>query len=109
MVNYEAALDGTFAALADPTRRAILARLCEGETSVSDLAGPFVMSLPAVMKHVDCLQRAGLVEARKEGRVRRCCLQAAPLAEAADWIARYRRFWERRFDNLEAYLKEPAV
>jgi DNA-binding transcriptional ArsR family regulator len=108
MVNYEAALDGTFAALADPTRRAILARLSERESSVSELAGPFAMSLPAVMKHVDCLQRAGLIDARKEGRVRRCRLEAAPLAEAAEWITRYRRFWERRFDNLEAYLREPS-
>jgi DNA-binding transcriptional ArsR family regulator len=105
MVN-QSILDATFAALADPTRRAILARLALGETSVSELAGPFSMSLPAVLKHVETLGRAGLVEARKEGRVRRCRLEAAPLLEAAEWISRYRRFWEERLGALDRYLRD---
>ncbi|HEY6552555.1 MAG TPA: metalloregulator ArsR/SmtB family transcription factor [Vicinamibacteria bacterium] len=99
-------LDTTFAALADPTRRAILAQLCLGESNLSALAGPVPMSLPALMKHVDSLERAGLLTTRKEGRVRRCRLLAAPLAEAADWIGHYREFWEKRFDALERYLAE---
>jgi DNA-binding transcriptional ArsR family regulator len=103
-----ARLDATFAALADPTRRAILARLALGETSVSELAGPFDMSLPAVMKHLDCLERAGLLVAQKDGRVRRCRLEAEPLTEAAAWIARYRIFWEQRFDALDRYLGATA-
>ncbi|HSS44214.1 MAG TPA: metalloregulator ArsR/SmtB family transcription factor [Thermoanaerobaculia bacterium] len=106
MINYLSALDATFAALADPTRRAILARLALGETSVSDLARPFAMSLPAVLKHVERLERAGFVRARKDGRVHRCRLDAAPMKEALEWIARYRRFWEERFDALDRYLKE---
>jgi len=108
MVNYSAGLDATFGALADGTRRAILARLSESDSSVSELARPFSMSLPAVLKHVDVLERAGLVEARKDGRVRRCRLAAAPLAEASAWIARYRKFWEDRFRALEKYLAETA-
>jgi DNA-binding transcriptional ArsR family regulator len=100
------ALDATFYALADGTRRAILARLARGEASVSDLARPFAMSLPAVLKHVDALARAGLVEGRKEGRVRRCRLRTRPLREAGEWIARYRRFWEERFAALDRYLRE---
>jgi len=100
------ALDATFSALADTTRRAILARLAGGEASVSDLARPFAMSLPAVLKHLDCLERAGLVEGKKDGRVRRCRLRAKPLREAGDWIARYRRFWEERFEALDRYLRE---
>jgi DNA-binding transcriptional ArsR family regulator len=108
MVNYSADLDATFAALADPTRRAILARLTLGEASVSQLAGPFSMSLPGVLKHVDLLARAGLLEARKDGRVRRCRLDAAPLSEAAEWIDRYRRFWEERLGALDRYLRETA-
>jgi DNA-binding transcriptional ArsR family regulator len=86
----------------------MLARLALGETSVSELAQPFPMSLPAILKHVDCLARAGLLEARKEGRVRRCRLEAAPLSEAAEWITRYRRFWEERFAALDRYLRESA-
>jgi DNA-binding transcriptional ArsR family regulator len=97
-------LDATFAALADPTRRAILARLAAGETSVSELAGPFDMSLPAVMKHLGRLERAGLMVAEKDGRVRRCRLAAQPLTEAAAWIARYGTFWEQRFDALDRFL-----
>src|SRR5262245_5613532 len=100
------ALDATFYALADGTRRAILARLARGDASISDLARPFAMSLPAVLKHVDALRRAGLVEGRKEGRVRRCRLRATPLREAGDWIGRYRRFWEERFSALDRYLNE---
>jgi DNA-binding transcriptional ArsR family regulator len=100
------ALDATFSALGDATRRAILARLALGDASVSDLARPFAMSLPAVLKHVDYLERAGLVEGRKEGRVRRCRLRAKPLREAGDWIGRYRQFWEERFLALDRYLRE---
>jgi DNA-binding transcriptional ArsR family regulator len=107
VVNYSP-LDATFAALADPTRRAILARLALGETSVSELAGPFSMSLPAVLKHVEALERAGLLEARKDGRVRRCRLEAAPLQEAAGWISRYRRFWVERLAALDRYLSDPT-
>jgi DNA-binding transcriptional ArsR family regulator len=99
-------LDATFTALADPTRRAILARLSSGEASVSDLADPFPMSLPALLKHVEALERAGLLRSRKEGRVRRCQLEAAPLAEAADWIGHYRQFWESRLDALDRYLRQ---
>jgi DNA-binding transcriptional ArsR family regulator len=99
-------LDATFAALADPTRRAILARLSRSEAPVSGLAGPVAMSLPAMMKHVDALERAGLLTTHKEGRVRSCRLEAAPLAEAAGWIGRYREFWEKRFDALEGYLEQ---
>jgi DNA-binding transcriptional ArsR family regulator len=98
-------LDATFGALADPTRRAILARLALGEATVSELAGPFAMSLPAVLKHVGALEGAGLVVARKDGRVRRCQLEAKPLEVAAEWIADYRRFWEERFDALAEYLR----
>src|SRR6266516_1174655 len=108
MVNYQhaPALDATFAALADPTRRAILARLAEAESSVRELAHPFTMSLPAGLKHVEVLARDGLVGARKDGRIRLCRLEAAPLAEASAWIARYRRFWKSRLDALEHYLNE---
>jgi DNA-binding transcriptional ArsR family regulator len=106
MVNYQAGLDATFGALADGTRRAILARLSESDSSISELARPFSMSLPAVLKHVEVLERAGLVDARKDGRVRRCRLEAAPLQQASDWIAHYRKFWQGRFQALERYLAE---
>jgi DNA-binding transcriptional ArsR family regulator len=105
MVN-KSALDATFAALADPTRRAILARLALGESSVSELAQPFSISLPAVLKHVGYLEKVGLLQARKDGRVRRCRLEAAPLSRAAEWITRYQAFWEERFDALDHYLRE---
>lgn len=105
MVNYSA-LDTTFAALADPTRRAILASLTAGERSVSELAEPHEMSLPAVMKHLHVLEHAGLVWQKKTGRVRRCSLSFEPLKEASDWLADYRKFWEAQFDSLEKYLKE---
>ena len=105
MVKYsDRQLDGVFAALADPTRRAILARLAQGEASVGDLAAPFAMSLPAVSKHLGVLERAGLLAREKDGRVRRCRLEPAPLEGAADWIDAYRRFWTGRFDALARYL-----
>ncbi len=104
MVKYSATLDSTFGALADPTRRAILASLMLGEASLSDLAGPHRMSLPAVMKHVRVLQNAGLVSQKKIGRTRFCQLAPAPLKQAEDWIAQYRRFWEGAFDSLERFL-----
>jgi DNA-binding transcriptional ArsR family regulator len=96
----------TFAALADPTRRAILARLASGEASVTALAEPFEMSLPAVSKHLKVLERAGLIARGREGQWRPCRLQAGPLKDAADWLEHYRRFWEESFDRLEDYLKE---
>ncbi|MBL0900497.1 MAG: winged helix-turn-helix transcriptional regulator [Reyranella sp.] len=99
-------LSTTFAALADPTRRAILARLTLGETSVGDLAEPFDMSLPAVSKHLKVLERAGLIERGREAQRRPCRLAAEPLHEVSDWIATYRQFWEQRLDRLEAYLLE---
>src|SRR5260370_11223390 len=108
MVNHEAVLSDTFAALADPTRRAILARLRAGEASVSELAHPFRVSLPAISKHLRVLERAGLLERRRQGRRRRCRLLARPMREAAAWINHYRRFWEQQFDRLAAYLKETA-
>ena len=110
MVNYQAArLDATFGALADPTRRAILARLARGETSVSQLAEPFRMSLPAVSKHLRVLERARLLTRRKDGRVRRCRLSTEPLKNAAEWIAYYRRFWEAQFDALAEYLENSKL
>jgi DNA-binding transcriptional ArsR family regulator len=99
-------LTTTFAALADPTRRAILARLAEGETSVSELAEPFEMSLPAVSKHLTELERAGLIVRSREAQWRPCRIEAAPLREVADWVDRYRRIWEQRLDRLDAYLRE---
>jgi DNA-binding transcriptional ArsR family regulator len=100
------ALDSTFAALADPTRRAILSRLAGGEASVTSLAAPFRMSLPAVSKHLRVLERAGLVARSREGRVHRLRLEAAPLREAEAWIGRYRRFWEESLGRLDDYLQE---
>jgi DNA-binding transcriptional ArsR family regulator len=106
MVNYERSrLDAVFAALADPTRRAILARLARREASVSELARPFRMSLPGVHKHLRVLERAGLLTQTKRGRVRRCRLQANAMRNAARWIERYRRFWEQQFDALATYLE----
>ena len=106
MVNYPEPLDATFGALADPTRRAILARLALGQTSVTELARPFSMSLPAVSKHLRVLEQAGLLAREKDGRVHRCQIEAAPMRAAADWIARYREFWDERLDALERYLRE---
>lgn len=99
-------LDLTFSALADPTRRAILARLARGETTVTELAKPFDMSLPAISKHLRVLQRAGLIEQGRQAQWRPCRLEAGPLKDAADWVERYRRFWEQSFDRLDDYLKE---
>jgi DNA-binding transcriptional ArsR family regulator len=99
------ALSATFAALADPTRRAILARLAQGETTVTELAAPFDMSLPAVTKHLKVLQRAGLVSQGRQAQWRPCKLEPAPLRELAGWIEQYRVFWEASLDRLEAYLR----
>jgi DNA-binding transcriptional ArsR family regulator len=99
-------LSATFAALADPTRRAILARLTSGEASVKELAEPFEMSLPAISKHLKVLERAGLIARGREAQWRPCKLEAAPLKDIATWIEQYRRFWEQSFDRLEDYLKE---
>ncbi|HEX3797692.1 MAG TPA: metalloregulator ArsR/SmtB family transcription factor [Verrucomicrobiae bacterium] len=96
----------TFAALADPTRRAILARLAGGETSVTELAAPFRMSLPAVSKHLKVLARAGLITRSRHAQVRPCRLKANPMKDAVDWLEHYRRFWEESFDRLEDYLRE---
>ncbi len=98
------ALSTTFAALSDPTRRAILARLAEGEATVGDLARPFDMSLPAISKHLKVLERAGLVTRGRDAQRRPCRLAAAPLHEIADWVETYRRLWEQRLDRLETYL-----
>jgi DNA-binding transcriptional ArsR family regulator len=100
------ALDATFGALSDSTRRSILARLTSGESSVSELAAPYEMSLPAVSKHLRVLETAGLVVRHKDGRVHRCRLIAEPMKDAAKWIERYRKFWEHQFDNLARYLEE---
>src|SRR5215208_1663749 len=99
-------LSTTFAALADPTRRAILAQLIDGERSVTDLAAPFEMSLPAVSKHLRVLERAGLIARGREAQWRPCRLEAAPLKDVADWAERYRTPWEKRFDRLETYLQQ---
>ncbi|TXI77038.1 MAG: ArsR family transcriptional regulator [Flavobacteriales bacterium] len=96
----------TFSALADPTRRAILARLSSGPASVNELAAPFSMSLPAVSKHLKVLERAQLIARGKEAQWRPCEIKAAPLKEATDWMEQYRQFWEARFDRLEEYLQE---
>lgn len=99
-------LSTTFAALADPTRRAILARLSSGETSVTELAKPFDMSLPAVSKHLKVLERAGLIARGREAQWRPCTIAATPLRHVADWVSQYRRFWEESFDRLDEYLAE---
>ena len=99
-------LDATFAALADPTRRAILARLASGDATVMELAEPFEMSLPAISKHLKVLERAGLIARGREAQWRPCRLQPAPLKEVAQWIEHYRKFWEQSFDRLDAFLRE---
>src|SRR6266511_6346920 len=101
-----AQLNRTFAALADPTRRAILARLAAGEASVTELAEPFEMSMPAVSKHLKVLERAGLIARGRERQWRPARLQAEPLKEVAQWTERYRRFWEESYDRLDEYLDE---
>jgi DNA-binding transcriptional ArsR family regulator len=95
----------TFAALADPTRRAILARLALGETSVTELAEPFEMSMPAISRHLKVLEKAGLISRGREAQWRPCKLKAEPLKQAADWLEEYRQFWEQSFDRLDEYLK----
>ena|SRR5688572_18641782 len=99
-------LSTTFAALADPTRRAILARLASGECSVTELAEPFEMSMPAVSKHLRVLERAGLIARSREAQWRPCRIEAAPLKEVAEWTERYRQIWEQHFDSLELYLQQ---
>jgi DNA-binding transcriptional ArsR family regulator len=99
-------LSTTFAALADPTRRAILARLASGECSVTELAEPFEMSMPAVSKHLRVLEHAGLIARSREAQWRPCRIEAAPLKQVAEWTEQYRRIWETKFDNLELYLQE---
>jgi len=99
-------LSSTFAALADPTRRAILARLASGEASVTELAGPFEMSMPAISKHLKVLERAGLIRRGREAQRRPCRLEAGPLKDIADWVGQYRRFWTESFDRLDDYLRE---
>ena len=99
-------LTTTFAALADPTRRAILGRLAHGEQSVNDLAKPFAISLPAISKHLKVLERAGLIARGKRAQWRPCRLQAKPLKEVAEWVGDYRKFWDESFDRLDEYLKE---
>jgi DNA-binding transcriptional ArsR family regulator len=107
MVKYsDLDLDATFGALADATRRSILAHLAQGEASVSDLAAPFEISLPGVAKHLRVLERAKLITRRKEGRINRCRLVAEPMKDAADWIEHYRQFWEQQFDALARFLDE---
>jgi DNA-binding transcriptional ArsR family regulator len=96
----------TFAALADPTRRAILARLASGEASVKELAEPFDMTLPAVTKHLKVLERAGLITRGRQAQWRPCRLAAKPLQGVADWVEHYRKFWDESFDRLDEYLKE---
>lgn len=99
-------LSATFAALADPTRRAILARLASGEKSVNELAEPFQISLPAVSKHLKVLESAGLIARGRDAQWRPCRLEAEPLKDVSDWVERYRRFWEQSFDRLDEYLRE---
>jgi DNA-binding transcriptional ArsR family regulator len=99
-------LDATFAALADPTRRAIITRLTAGEATVMELAEPFAMSLPAISKHLKVLERAGLIARGRDAQRRPCRLRAEPLKDVADWVERYRRFWEQSFDRLDEYLRE---
>jgi DNA-binding transcriptional ArsR family regulator len=100
------ALSSTFSALADPTRRAILARLVSGEATVTELAEPFDMSLPAVSKHLKVLERAGLIARGREAQWRPCRIEGGRLREVSDWIEHYRRFWEESFDRLDDYLRE---
>jgi DNA-binding transcriptional ArsR family regulator len=107
MVKREQPLDAAFAALADPTRRAIVERLSRGQATVSELAEPFEMSLPAVSKHLTVLERAGLIARRKEGRVRHCELNEEPMRAAMQWIAAYGRFWDDQLESLGGFLRKP--
>lgn len=99
-------LSATFAALADPTRRAILARLVEGDCSVTELAEPFDMTMPAVSKHLRVLEQAGLITRRREAQFRHCQLEAAPIKQVSDWADHYRQIWESRLDRLDAYVAQ---
>jgi DNA-binding transcriptional ArsR family regulator len=108
MVTNTRQLDLTFGALADPTRRAILARLARGETTVGQLARPFDMSRPAISKHLRVLERAGLVRRTADGRLSRCELDAGPMRDAAEWVERYRKYWEDQLDSLSRYLEGEA-
>jgi len=101
-----ACLDATFAALSDPTRRAILARLARGEMSVKELARPFKISAPAITKHLKVLQRVGLISRGRQAQWRPCRLEAKPLEDVAEWVERYRRYWDGSFDRLDDYLQE---
>ena len=106
MVTNSDQLDLTFAALADPTRRAILSRLSEGESTVGDLARPFEISRPAISKHLRVLERAGLVRRARDGRLSRCGLDATPMRDAAEWVEEYRQFWESQLDALANFLEQ---
>jgi DNA-binding transcriptional ArsR family regulator len=106
VINNSQHLDSTFAALADPTRRAILARLSSGEASVMELAEPFAMSQPAISKHLKVLEQAGLISRGRDAQRRPCRLQAKPLAQATGWLEKYRQFWEGSFERLDALLDE---
>jgi len=106
MVEYAPDLDTTFAAVSDPTRRAILAALKQGEAPVGELAAPFDMSFQAVSKHIGVLAHAGLVERERQGRIQLCRLVAAPLRDANEWTDDYRRFWEKQLASLDAYLRQ---
>jgi DNA-binding transcriptional ArsR family regulator len=106
MVYYSKQLDQTFSALSDPTRRAIISTLVKGEVSILELASPFDMSLPAVSKHIRVLEKAGLLTRKKQGRVQYCRLNAAPLQDAAKWLAFYQQFWDAKLDSLANLLEE---
>ncbi len=106
MVTNSRQLDLTFGALADPTRRAILARLARGDATVGELARPFDVSRPAISKHLRVLERAGLVRRARDGRLSRCALDAEPMRDAVEWVERYRKFWEGQLDALSRYLEE---
>jgi DNA-binding transcriptional ArsR family regulator len=108
MVNYSPSLDQTFAALSDPTRRAIISQLAKGEFSIMELASPFDMSLPAVSKHVRILEDAGLLIRKKRGRVHYCHLNARPLRDAAQWLVFYQQFWDSKLDALANFLQETS-
>lgn len=105
MVNYSATLDQTFSALSDPTRRAIISKLANGEVPIMEIAEPFDMSLPAVSKHIRVLEHAGLVVRRKEGRTHYCRLNAKPLQDAAKWLVFYQQFWDAKLDSLATFLE----
>ncbi len=106
MVKYSTSLDATFSALSDPTRRAILLTLQRGHASVTELARPHEISMPAILKHLNVLEQAGLIEQKKTGRVRMCRLTVAPMQQAANWLSLYRVFWENQLDNLGRFLEQ---